>query len=93
MFFLIPIVWFIFGIVAGVIGSAKGRGGCGWFVLGLILGPIALFVALLPTIENPGITRKCPFCSEIIKYDANVCRFCGKDLPEPPRASIWKRRF
>ena len=29
----------------------------------------------------PGVTRECPFCAEIIKAKAKVCRFCNRELP------------
>jgi hypothetical protein len=29
------------------------------------------------------VNRQCPFCAEMIKREAKVCRFCGKDVSDP----------
>jgi tetratricopeptide (TPR) repeat protein len=29
-------------------------------------------------------TKECPFCAEMIKAAAVLCRFCGRELPAPP---------
>ena len=38
--------------------------------------------ASIELIHKRNYTRECPFCAEIIKARAIVCKHCGKDLPE-----------
>ncbi len=38
-------LWFVFGILGAWIATSKGRGGCLWFLLCSLLGPIGLLVA------------------------------------------------
>jgi len=39
--------------------------------------------ATAPAGEGPtrGDTRSCPFCAEVIKAQATICRFCQRELP------------
>jgi len=42
--------------------------------------------ASIEMIHKRNYTKECPFCAEIIKARAVVCKHCGKDLPEAKSA-------
>jgi len=44
---LVLIMWMLFGIVCAIIASSKNRSAFGWFVLGVLFGPLSiLFIAI-----------------------------------------------
>lgn len=48
------VIWILFGIISMVAAQKKGRSGCGWFLLGMLLGPFGFILALLSDpIEEP----------------------------------------
>jgi hypothetical protein len=41
------IIWLLFGVVTAVVATNKGRNGCGWFLLGVPLGPFGFILSLV----------------------------------------------
>ena len=38
-------VWILFGIIGAFMATMKGRSGCAWFILCVLLGPFGLIFA------------------------------------------------
>lgn len=89
IFSLIFLFTLIFlSIMVGVFASTKGRSRVAFFFLSLILSPLVSFIAALiitpindgkKVAKNDGV-KKCPYCAELVKEEAIVCKHCRRDI-------------
>jgi len=83
------IIAVVIGLIPAAIAHKKGRSFWTWWFWGAAMFIVALPAALL---AKPDIAelerrqllqgmRKCPFCAELVKREAKVCKYCNRDLP------------
>ena len=84
-------LWLFLAIITTFVASARGRGQNSWFLISLVLGPLALILLALFPVDWDDIEARqirklekvpCPFCRRAIAREATACFHCrGVTLP------------
>lgn len=80
----------IIGLLPAYIARNKGRSFVMWWIYGALLFIVALPHSLLMKADTDAVeanaladgAKKCPYCAELVKKEAVVCRFCHRELPK-----------
>jgi hypothetical protein len=86
---LIPLWWILGALIGAAASQKRGFSMIGGIVGGVLLGPLA-FLLYFVTPSKGDALKKCFFCAEWVKPEAQVCKHCHKDIS--PRALYEARK-
>ena len=66
----------LFGVAASIVAKNRGGSGLGWFLLGMLLGPIGWRLAFT-------VGQNCPKCGSRFNQKAYVCPYCHHQKTRP----------
>jgi hypothetical protein len=83
------LIWtIILGIIPALIAHNKGKPFLLWWAYGALLFIVALPHSIITKADREYLERqqiadgmkKCPYCAEMIKNDAVICKHCGQQV-------------
>ncbi len=84
--YLFPLL--ILSAIPAYIAQTKGKSFGTWYVYSILLLPIALIHSLVIEKDSAEIearslsagNKKCPYCAELVKREAIICKHCKSEL-------------